>query len=215
MPHTPPGWIDCDGLPDSARAGVRVADRHAVSGEDHASGAPPLFQDSTVTRETFTRLGDVSYVALSSRAAITLPPSTYATGPRYVAGKCDVNDPLNWGDGMDRAGDCANYYPIVHVTGDLVLSGGQGQGILLVDGDLAIQGPYEFYGLAIVRGSIQTSGRGTRIWGGVQVENSALELQVIGGDTRLSYSKCAITRVLESNGALAPLRTRSWVQLFR
>ena len=118
---------------------------------------------------------------------------------------------------MNRAAPCGNYFPIIHITGDATLNGVQGQGILLVDGDLEVQGSYEFYGITIVQGRLKTAGGGSteaHFWGGVMAANVDLELNSLSGNATLNYSKCAIVQALQMTGSTAPLRSRGWVQLF-
>ena len=132
-------------------------------------------------------------------------------------GTCAKSVPTNWGDGINRNSPCGNYFPIVHLTGDATLNGVQGQGILLVDGDLSVQGGYEFFGIAIIRGRLKTEGGGAteaHFWGGVMAENVDLELNTLSGNATLNYSKCTILQALQMTGVVSPLRSRSWVQLF-
>lgn len=216
--HTPNGtWSSC-ALPDSAKAGIRTPDNTSVSGtKGQIAGNPPVLQDTSVKSSTFTQFGDVSYADLSARADITLPPGTYRTEPVVSGGVCDATVPTNWGDGINRNSECGNYFPVIHITGNVTLNGVQGQGVLLVDGDLSVQGGYEFFGIAIVRGSLKTAGGGAtdaHFWGGVMAENVDLELNSLAGDATLNYSKCAIVQALEFTGVTAMLRSRSWVQLF-
>ena len=57
----------------------------------------------------------------------------------------------NWGDPLNKLSPCFNYFPIIYHQGDLSISGnGYGQGILLVEGNLTVQGRIDFYGPVIV-----------------------------------------------------------------
>lgn len=217
--HSPPGWTNCDTLADTAKAGIRTPDSSLVQGEEtHATGSPPMTQDPTVTDSTFTKFGDVTYNDLAARANVTLPGGNYQTQPSTdVSGACNKNDPMNWGDGLNHAGVCGQYFPIIHITGSVTLNGVQGQGILLVDGDLNIQGSYEFFGVTIIRGSLRTAGGGTSIahfWGTVMAANVDLDQQSLTGNATLNYSKCAIIQSLQYTGLTALMRSRSWAQLF-
>jgi hypothetical protein len=125
---------------------------------------------------------------------------------------------MNWGDGMNPASECGNYFPIVHISGDATLNGDQGQGILLVDGDLSIQGAYQYFGIVLVKGSLKTAGTGGDIahfWGAVMAENVDIETNNLSGSATLNYSKCAITQALNMTGVVAPDRSRSWSLLFQ
>src|SRR2546426_8767189 len=49
----------------------------------------------------------------------------------------------------------SDLFPIVHLTGTSTINGVQGQGILLVDGDLNIQGGFQWFGVTIIKGSLK------------------------------------------------------------
>lgn len=215
--HLPPGWTDCDPLGAPA-AGIRVDQGTVtVQGQATVAGAPPVRNDTSVGPQTFTQFGDVSYDQLAARATITLPGGTYQTAPVLTGGACDKSVQTNWGDGINHASLCASYFPVIHIKGSVVLNGVQGQGILMVDGDLSVQGSYEFFGITIVRGSISTSGGGTtdaHFWGTVMAQNVDLELQNASGKATLNYSKCAIIQALQMNSMVVPMVSRGWAQLF-
>jgi hypothetical protein len=148
-------------------------------------------------------------------------PANIKTEPILRAdGTCDKSDFRNWGDGINNNGPCASYFPIIYVpgaNGKTVLNGVQGQGILLVDGDLEVQGSYEFFGIVIVRGRLSTAGGGStdaHFWGTVMAQNVDLELQNLSGKATLNYSKCAIIQALQMTQATVPMVSRGWAQLF-
>lgn len=219
----PPGWDTCAPA-DTMKAGVRTSPTGSVTATGNATveGAPPVVNDPTVTDSTFNVFGDVTYDMLAARANIVLPanPDGYQTIPAVTSGVCDRTVLTNWGDGLNRANPCGSYFPIIHITGSTsstTLNGVQGQGILLVDGDLRIQGSYEFFGVVIVRGRLSTAGGGTsvaHIWGATMAGNVDLEVNSLSGNATLNYSKCAIIQALEWTGLVALMRSRSWVQLF-
>ncbi len=219
--HIPSGWSssNCDTIGDTTKAGVRAPDSAVVqtgSGA-HLSGNPPFYKDTSVHQSTFTQFGDISYTDLAAAATIQLPGGNYKTNPNITAGACDKTDLQNWGDGMNPAGTCGSYFPIIHIAGDVTLNGDQGQGILLVDGDLSVQGSYQFYGITIVKGSLKTAGGGAtaaHFWGAVMAQNVDLELNTLSGNATINYSKCAIIQALNMTGVIAPDRSRSWSLLF-
>lgn len=215
--HTPPGWTDCN-APDSTKAGIRVNGTVSVGGNATVTGEPPVLQDPKLSDSTFTTYGDVTYDMLVLRANLHVDAGTIKTQPQLtVDGKCDRAAIHNWGDGLNPNAPCGNYFPIIHVRGNVTLNGVQGQGILLVDGDLTVQGSYEFFGITIVRGSLKTAGGGTsdaHFWGGVMAQNVDLELQNLSGRATLNYSKCAIIQALQATQPPAPMVSRGWAQLF-
>ncbi len=208
----PPNRADCPPL-DSAVPGL-VAGAIAEFGTPQIDGSPP-----TVTRQ----VGDtglhgqdqVAFDRLASQATITLPGGSWETWPLSNGPDCDVASLYNWGDGSRSDGPCSSYLPIVHVLGPLTLTAGQGQGILLVDGNLAIGGGYRFFGLVMVRGTFDApgSGVGSSVWGGVAAARIAAEARPLTG-IAVMYSKCMISHALRTSGSLVPLRSRAWKQLF-
>lgn len=218
--HTPPGWVDCDAV-DSSKAGIRVNGPVTTSGNAVVDGDPPVMQDQNLKDSTFTQYGDVSYSQLAARATVVVQPQNIKTQPSLNAnGTCNKADFRNWGDGINPNGPCGNYFPIIYVpgaNGTTILNGVQGQGILLVDGNLEVQGSYEFFGIVIVRGSLKTSGGGAtdaHFWGTVMAQNVDLELQNLSGKATLNYSKCAILQALQMSQPVAPMVSRGWTQLF-
>jgi hypothetical protein len=219
--HIPDGWstANCDTVGDTTKAGIRAPDSAVVTtgGGPHVGGNPPILKDTSVHQSTFEQFGDVNYDQLAALATVQMSPGTYKTNPKISGTTCDRTDPTNWGDGMNPAGICASYFPIVHIAGDATLNGDQGQGILLVDGDLSIQGSYEYYGIVLVKGRLQTAGGGAteaHFWGAVMAENVDLELNSLGGNATLNYSKCAVVQALNMTGIVAPERSRGWSVLY-
>lgn len=219
--HIPSGWTsaNCDTIGDTTKAGVRAPDSAVVqtgSGA-HLAGNPPFYKDTSVHQSTFTQFGDITYDQLAATATVQLSSGNYKTNPALQGGVCDKTNLTNWGDGMNPSAACGTYFPIVHIAGSATLNGDQGQGILLVDGDLSIQGSYQFYGIVIVRGSIKSAGGGStdaHFWGAVMAQNVDLTLNSLSGNATLNYSKCAIIQALNMTGVIAPDRSRSWSLLF-
>ena len=215
--QTPTGWTNCD-PPDTNMAGVRDKGGTVnTGGNGTVYGNPPVLSDPTLSDTNFLQFGDVSYTQLASQANITLGPGNYKTQPATSGGACDKTVLTNWGDGINKTAPCATYFPIIHITGKATLNGNQGQGILLVDGDLEVQGSYEWFGIVIILGELKTAGGGStsaHFWGGVMAKNADLSTQNLSGKATLNYSKCAITQALQATQVSAMLRSRGWVQLF-
>lgn len=192
-PRTP-AWQDCDTDPDSAGGGgIRV-------------GAP----------DGADEFGAGAYEGWASQAAVVLPGARYQTHPSMLGdGRCDTTDPLNWGD-PSRTTDCAEYYPVIHVRGDAILTAGKGQGILLVDGNLRIGGSYQFFGLVLVQGVLAAT-PGTdadaSIWGTVRAARVAEDAPA-SGTLQITASNCAVHMALRASTPPRPLRSRAWSQLF-
>src|SRR5436190_10497844 len=221
----PTVWTGC-GPTDSAGAGVRTQTNDTVRFTGHPTvvGSPPVLKDPTLADSAFSVYGSMTYAQLAKQADITLPAQNLSTtvGPLLSGGRCDTSVPTNWGSPSDPAGPCGQYFPIIHITGTgAAISGQEGQGVLLVDGSLDVQGGFQFFGVVVIKGKLRTSGGGggnpAHFWGAMLVQD-AVELadttNTIVGNANILYSKCAITKALDKAGAGAMMRSRGWVQLY-
>jgi len=132
--------------------------------------------------------------------------------PTVSSGNCVDNDE-NWGDPLDPSSPCAERFPIIHVTGDLTIEEGYGQGVLLVEGRLDIEDDVEFYGLIVGKDRVYLYDD-ARVFGGIVGEGS-IHLHEADG---VFYSSCALFRATASipgNLTLQPLDTRSWSAFLR
>jgi hypothetical protein len=219
--HTPAGWTSCPAL-GAGEAGIRIPDADDLqfiggcSGGSCVSGTPKIDEDPFIDDDTFFDYGDGDWEALKSLANKKLPAGNYQNlAPRLDGGgDCDIGHQQNWGDPLNPAGACGSYYPVVYVSGDVTANTGVGQGLLLVEGDLSIQGGFEFYGIVVVRGTFTSAGTGNKINGGVLAANVELDDNSLIGTADLLYSQCAILRAQQAAAAGSPLRSRGWVQLF-
>jgi hypothetical protein len=200
--EAPPG-VDSCAAPDSAIAGI-AAPSVGVSGSARLQGSPP----------ELLQAGDLgAFDRFSERATLVLPGGTYTTSPATVGTSCDRQRSTNWGDPGGVVAPCSEYLPIVRVDGDLTVSGGVAQGILLVNGDLRITGPFTFHGMLIVKGAVDITAP-TDLSGIL----AAAELRSGAGPVtqlKVHYSKCIITNSLDSSAPLSPLSSRAWIQLFQ
>jgi hypothetical protein len=219
--QNPPGWAACGAVGPSL-AGIRSDAGTSVSTSGTATvvGSPPVMIDPSVSDSTFTKFGDVTYSALAARANITLPGQDFANtiGPVVANGQCNKAVLTNWGDGVNPTQPCGGYYPIVHITGNANINGLQGQGILLVDGSLSVQGSFQWFGVTIIQGALRTAGGGgtdAHFWGATMVHDSAdVGTTTMSGHANINYSSCALMAALNNSGVVAPMRSRGWVQLF-
>jgi len=222
--HQPTGWAGCPPL-DSAKAGIRTQSDGTVATSGHPTliGNPPVLKDPTLADSSSTHYGDVTYAALAQSANINLPAQNFSSSiaPATIGTACDLSVPTNWGSPSTPTGPCGSYFPIIHITGDgAVINGQEGQGVLLVDGSLSVQGGFQFFGVVIVKGSLKTSGGGStpaHFWGTVMVQDTAQFTDTtnnLSGSANLLYSKCAIIRALNKTGVAGMMRSRGWVQLY-
>jgi hypothetical protein len=222
--HVPAGWAGCPPL-DSAKAGIRIQTDATVQtgGHPFITGNPPVLKDPTLTDSAFSTYGDVTYTQLAASATITLPGQNFSNSiaPVTVGTACDYSVLTNWGSPTTPTGPCGGYFPIIHITGTgAVINGQEGQGVLLVDGTLDVQGGFQFFGIVIIRGSFNTSGGGpnpAHFWGSVMVRDTVQFSDTtnnISGNANLLYSKCAIIKALSKTGVGSMMRSRGWVQLY-
>lgn len=215
--QNPTGWASC-GLPGPAQAGVRdKGGTVTTGGNGSVTGMPAVMNDPSLGDSSFTNFGGGTYAQLVARANINLPGGNYKTQPTLLNGACNKNDATNWGDGMNPGAPCGSYFPIIHIAGSATLNGVQGQGILLVDGDLNVQGSYEFYGITIIQGDLKTAGGGSteaHFWGGTMAKNADLSVQNLSGKATINYSSCSILAALQATSTPAMMRSRGWTQLY-
>lgn len=191
-------------------------DMSCVSGS-----SPSVYQDASVNDNTFFSYGDFDWANLSGSANFVLPGGSSAitgVGPTTTGSPtiCNVGNTMNWGEPLETGTPvvkCQSYFPTIFINGDAHISGGRGQGILMVNGDLEITGGFEYYGIVLVRGSLSSTGTGGHITGGVLAANIDLENETLLGNAVLTYSSCALSKVQNGGAAGAQMRSRGWTQI--
>ena len=214
----PPGasnWQNC-GAAMPTIAGVRAKNAGDVANsQGQVSGSPNVLITPNMDSSTFTQFGPTSYAQLASQASITLGGGSYAPAPVTLAGNCNTAISTNWGDGNNHNNPCGLYFPIIRLTGNTTLTGGQGQGILLADQNITLSGSFTFYGLVIAKGGFSTvAGGSSKIYGSVMAQSINLATTAFNGDVVINYSNCALSQALNYTGITALNRSRSWSQLF-
>jgi Tfp pilus assembly protein PilX len=217
---TPP-WLDCP-LPGPTESGIRHPNPAQLSfiggcnGASCVTGNPPVEGDPAVNNNTFFSYGDADWAELANAANLSLPTGTY-TGivPTQTSGVCNKTS-TNWGEPLRpaTAPACTTYFPTIYIAGDLHVTNGRGQGVLLVNGDLEMQGGFEFDGIAVVRGRLRSQGTGNHINGGVLAANVDLDNTQVLGNAVISFSSCAIARAQDSSAPGAQFRSRGWMQVY-
>ncbi len=220
----PPEWSDvCDAGTLSDMPGIMTDDASNVTtvGGGTIDGSPAVDEDPTIDDDTFTQFGEMSWEELTDMATVHVSGAINTTEPdSTAAGRCIKSNDLNWGNPLNPTAACGTYYPVIHATGSelLIQSGGVGQGILLVDGDLDLRGDFVFHGIVIVQGNFETQGSGNRIHGAVMAGNTYFDDQTLTGTSVVNYSSCAVQRAMELNEALQRPRAlpmRAWSDLSR
>ena len=223
--QVPSGWTDCTDT--GTRTGIVSQDTTTVDvppgGGPNTGvyGNPRYEENASLDSTAFTKYGDMLLDDLKNMAEKVYAPGTYnGMAPAVSGGVCDKSVKDNWGDPQNTAGECHYYWPIIYSPGNLSLSSGVGQGIMVVDGDLHISGNFEFSGLIFVYGAFTTTGTGNKIDGSVNILGNSTndsQLQLTGaGNTDVFLSSCAIERAHRYNDRWArpiPLDQRRFVDL--
>lgn len=67
--------------------------------------------------------------------------------------ECVVEAPTNWGE-PGGSGPCSSHAPVIYAPQGLVITGGVGQGFLVADGDIIMEGGARFYGAVLASGKL-------------------------------------------------------------
>lgn len=162
-----------------------------------------------VPQVTFNGPGEAAAV-WAARAEQVLPGgSVILPAPRRSSGTCVATDPSNWGDPGGLTA-CAGYRPVVRIAGAGTVTGGVGQGVLVVDGDLMVQGGFRFDGLILVGGRLEIAGAGADLRGAVQVDDVGNRGSRIGSSGRITYSTCRLTEMTRRFGNLESIAGGRW-----
>jgi hypothetical protein len=192
----PPGWTDCPPADTTPAPAVLVS------------------EDSV----TYEWLGRVATATLAARADITLPAGAVVSPRPDLAGHCKSGDSPahaeSWGE-PERTGQspqCERFFPVVHAVGALGVTSGRGQGVLVVNGRLRIDGPFLFHGLVIAAGGIEVHGQDVTIYGAVlSAERRGIVWDVAG---QVRRSTCAVSRASDAAARPYPVPRRAWAELF-
>ena len=215
----PAGW-SCN-APGASLPGIAINDPSkiqtsgcsnlsCVAGDPKVAGLPAAGDDST-----YFEYGSSNWDELVAMANIRMTGGSYTIQPVTLNGACRTTLTTNWGEPDKGTGSpCEAYYPIIYASGNLNLNGMRGQGVLLVDGDLSIQGGFRFYGPVIVKGSLKTMGTGGHINGAVMAANVDLETNTVLGNAVVNYSSCALLTVLANTSMPRLAGQRAWMDLF-
>jgi hypothetical protein len=217
---TPSEWsaagVSCP--PTADVTGVRYNGTLTKNGSSTINGVPVSTNDASLNASNI--FGGTDFAALKAIRTLTLTGnvSGLAAAVTGTPPKCDASVESNWGAPTVPTSPCFNYFPIVYHYGDLSISGsGEGQGILLVEGNLNVQGRVDFYGPVIVTGGVDVRGTGSddvKFYGGILAQNVTLDDSRLTGNATVNYSSCAIKRALQGSAIPTPLSERSWVQLY-
>ena len=215
---TPAGWSNCPQpapadanalvLPTSADAEIQVP-QNVVGGI--------LRSPSATDSLSYTQFGDDTWASLVARAAVTVNAGSPNPAPVGTTTACTPTS-TNWGEprrsGSYVAG-CTGYFPVIYVPGDIELSTGRGQGVLLVRGKLKLKGNFTWVGLVVVKKELDQESGTASITGAIVNRNTSNNETDLTGAISINYSSCALDAVLASTSTTVSRATqRSWMQLF-
>lgn len=222
-------WSDCPPSSDTLPGLAYNPDyppQINCSKDDCVTGEPATQElEAAGDPNTYNVFGDITYSDLVALATKTIPGGETFTSlqPTFNLDSlgntyCVRSDTSNWGDPthLYPSTVCRSYFPIIHVTGDLKLTGGEGQGILLIDGDLDASGGVNFYGPVIVKGALKITGNSAapRFLGGVMAENVDIDNNMMAGNSVVNYSSCAIEKAVNGSATAAFDKTRGWIEMY-
>ena len=219
----PVGWPTC--APGKDKPGL-VYDSGAVLIEDGGSefrGDPPTVEQN-LSDSTFSVFGELGWAEFRAMADHVIGCPTCFTDlnethiyPRYTVDSitgapiCDTSHPYNWGSPI-KPNLCAGYMPIIVIQGEVDINRVYGQGIWIVDwnggvgSEFDIEQNVKLNGIILGRGCVEIQ-EGADVRGTIFVDGTYSQatcsddatLDVHDGGS-LSYSSCAIDRVLTANG---------------
>jgi len=221
----PPGWSSCGGFPATELHAVRVPPGATV---DHKANSFPGTKDirydaAAADSNTYVRYGTETWKTLVANADIKLSGGVMGSDilPTQTAGSCTPSN-TNWGEprrtpqgGETIVPECYNHFAIIYADVDLQLNcKGRGQGILLVNGDLRLNGKFDFFGIVIARDDIEKGTGTASIHGAVFSRDANVgDDSFWAGTQDVYYSRCAIENALRGSAILTRVAERHWTQL--
>ncbi len=222
----PPGWLGCPAAPDDTLPGIMTNDTSAIKvvlsgkGTADVEGDPQWDEDPSINDSSLTNFGDYDFNDLRQIASLVFVGNqnfANSLAPTLAGAACATGNNRNWGEPETTVPACQGYYPIIYIDGDATINGDRGQGVLIVDGSLDIQGGFRFAGPVLVREDLSfqgSPGQTPRIDGGVIAANVTTGKNAFAGNASIGYSFCAIEKALAGGSVVKPMRERSWVNLY-
>lgn len=220
----PPGWEGGGDCPPASGTLPALLVPPGITPDYRAGniGSTPAYEQSETAADsnTYVRYGTETWNTLAANAEIKLPGGTYNWDIEPVVNADDQCAPgvSNWGEphrGSGTVEECYNRFPIIYVDGDLHLrSNGRGQGILLINGSLELNGMFEFHGIIIARENIDRGNGTALVYGAVFARDVELSDSFFAGTQDINFSSCAIENALRGSAVLVRVGQRHWSQLY-
>ena len=218
----PSGWSGCN-TSAPGMAGIVAPPSASVSIQkaSQVTGTPQVMRDALVAdSNTYVTYGDENWNSLVSMANVTItngnPPGIAPT--LNADGTCNKASTSNWGEPWRTAGyvaACINYFPIIYSTQNIAFNGGRGQGILLVDGDVRINGNFEWFGLIIARDDITKGNGNATITGAIMARNAQIsDNSDVQGNITINYSQCSLEKALQGSAQVSQAKQRAWTEIY-
>ena len=153
-------------------------------------------------------LGALSLQDLEELADITLGVPGGSTRVHLGSG-CPATAAGSWGTPLNPTGSCGAYLPVVVVRGSLEVTGGEGQGVLVVDGGASFSGNSTFAGLVLAAGAVRLADD-VQVAGWIRSGDRVL----LQDRARMEGSACAGLRALSHTGlrTMRALPAGSWIE---
>lgn len=186
-----------------------------VVGES-ASWGPPVSSLDPARRQRLAldrnppslNLGVLSFKDLAELADVTL--GVPGGGTRVDAGSgCPATPAGGWGTPLSPAGSCGAYLPVVVARGSLAVTGGEGQGVLVVSGGVSFSANATFAGVVLASGAVRIADD-ARVVGWIRSGDRV----ILEGRARVEASACAGLRALGHAGlrTMRALPAGSWLE---
>lgn len=207
---TAPADVAAIAAPDT----TRVCDGACGASGPRIHGAPPLLTDPNAANPAlYDTFGNESWATLTARATITLPHATVITpAPTMVGAACDTSNTMNWGS-PSVTGPCQAHSPLIHALGDIEIRGGEGQGVLIAEGDVTFTLGGRFYGVVLSRDDlVMRPPAGGTLFGVALAGNlrgPPTDHPTIDGNSLVQFSRCAAEAALRRIAPLIPVTRRA------
>ncbi|HEX7118713.1 MAG TPA: hypothetical protein VF212_08000 [Longimicrobiales bacterium] len=160
-----------------------------------------------------SRVGPLSLADLRAIADVTVDGAV-RPAPRTLGDACDTSAAANWGAPLEPDTPCGGRFPVIYAPDDLVMTGGSGQGLLIIDGDLVLAGDAQFFGAVHVSGTLILRDDAVIRGAAVVAGDAATRLE---DAARIEYRACPLWRTFTAASALdqpfAPAG-RTWIPMW-